>query len=98
MKIHHDLSHVDRYLANYSHTGLESFESEFQITLRRIRKFKEIGPATKVLEVGTGIGTVFEGSLKELANTPRRFKPVKTIALCFSPGTFFICKKGEILS
>ena len=56
MKIHHDLSHVDRYLAKYSHTGLESFESEFQITLKRIRKFKEIGPGTKVLEVGTGMG------------------------------------------
>jgi 2-polyprenyl-3-methyl-5-hydroxy-6-metoxy-1,4-benzoquinol methylase len=56
MKVHHDLSHVNRYLTKYSNIGLESFESQFQITLRRIRKFKEIGPGTKVLEVGTGIG------------------------------------------
>jgi SAM-dependent methyltransferase len=57
MEIHHTaLSDVDRYIEQHRDTGIEAYEPRFESYLRPVRRFVEIGPATEILEVGTGPG------------------------------------------
>jgi len=56
MKVHHDLHVVEGYLGDQRKLVLQDFVPEFENTIKRIRKFKEIDSGSKVLEVGTGAG------------------------------------------
>jgi SAM-dependent methyltransferase len=56
MKVHHDLHVVEGYLNDQRQLTLQDFVHQFEMTIRRIRKFKEIDSGTKLLEVGTGSG------------------------------------------
>jgi SAM-dependent methyltransferase len=56
MKVHHDLHVVEGYLSDQRKLVLQDFVPQFENTIKRIRKFKEIDSGSKVLEVGTGAG------------------------------------------
>ena len=56
MKVHHDLRVVEGYLSDQRQLTLQEFVPQFEMTIARIRKFKEIDSGTKILEVGTGSG------------------------------------------
>lgn len=56
MKVHHDLHVVEKYLKDQRKLALQDFMPQFENTIKRIRKFKEIHSGTKILEVGTGSG------------------------------------------
>jgi 2-polyprenyl-3-methyl-5-hydroxy-6-metoxy-1,4-benzoquinol methylase len=56
MKVHHDLHVVEEYLNDQRQLTLQDFVHQFDKTIKRIRKFKEIDSGTKILEVGTGSG------------------------------------------
>ena len=56
MKIHYDLQHVQEYVQQQRQLRLEDLEDQFEKTIQRIRKFKDIDSNTKILEVGTGSG------------------------------------------
>lgn len=56
MKVHYHLRHVEGYLRQQSGIKPEAIESQFEKTILRIKKFKDITPDTKILEIGTGTG------------------------------------------
>jgi SAM-dependent methyltransferase len=56
VKVQHDLHVVEGFLSDQRKLTLQDFLPVFESTLKRIRKFKEINPSTKILEVGTGSG------------------------------------------
>lgn len=56
MKVHHDLHVIGKYLIDQRKLAIQDFVSQFEKTIKRIKKFKEIHSGTKILEVGTGTG------------------------------------------
>jgi SAM-dependent methyltransferase len=57
MRIHEqELTDVSRYVDSHKHVKLEDKQPEYELYLKRVTKFKEIGPETRILEVGTGTG------------------------------------------
>jgi SAM-dependent methyltransferase len=56
VKVHYHLHHVEGYLRQQSGIKPEAIESQFEKTILRIKKFKDITPDTKILEIGTGTG------------------------------------------
>ncbi len=59
MEIHHqELSDTSAYLAKHAAQTLDEKRPEFDRLLRYVRKFHPIGPATRMLEVGTGTGAI----------------------------------------
>jgi 2-polyprenyl-3-methyl-5-hydroxy-6-metoxy-1,4-benzoquinol methylase len=56
VRIHYDLLHVEEYLRKQSFIRPEEIESQFNNTITRIKKFKDITPETRILEIGTGTG------------------------------------------
>jgi 2-polyprenyl-3-methyl-5-hydroxy-6-metoxy-1,4-benzoquinol methylase len=57
MEIHREeLNDVSRYINNKRSHKLEDFLYQYQGYMKAVRKYHEVGPETKILEVGTGIG------------------------------------------
>jgi SAM-dependent methyltransferase len=58
MKVHQDecLSDVSRYIASKKNLRLEDHELEYRNTLRLIKRFVNLTPDIKMLEIGTGTG------------------------------------------
>ena len=57
MQIHHEApADVTKYMELHRNIALEEKIPQFEGLLRPIRRFKEITPETKILEVGTGSG------------------------------------------
>ena len=57
MEVYHgELSDVERYLRNRSSIRLEHKEERYQSLLRCLSRVKPVTPATRMLEVGTGLG------------------------------------------
>lgn len=51
-----DLSDITRYIEEKKDLSLQDYEQPFRQMLRYVEKFKQIGPETRMLEVGTGTG------------------------------------------
>lgn len=51
-----ELNDVVRYIENHKHIKVADKLGEFEDLMSRIRPFKEIGPDTRILEIGTGTG------------------------------------------
>jgi len=57
MRIHNEqLASVDYYLDYYRDYRLEDMESQFETEMSKVRRFVDLGPNTRMLEIGTGIG------------------------------------------
>jgi hypothetical protein len=57
MQIHDtELAAATRYIENKKDISIQDCEQPFRLMLRYVEKFKQIGPETKILEVGTGTG------------------------------------------
>jgi SAM-dependent methyltransferase len=56
MKIYYDLPHVNSYIQGNIYLTLEDMEPQYQSTIKRINKYKEINKDTRILEVGIGTG------------------------------------------
>jgi len=57
MKIHYDApADVHKYIGTHRNIALEAKIPQFESLLRPVRRFKELTPETKILEVGTGSG------------------------------------------
>jgi SAM-dependent methyltransferase len=57
MKVHVEpLSDVTRYIENHKHIMLEDNENEFQSTVWRLNRFKQIDENVRMLEIGIGTG------------------------------------------
>lgn len=50
------LATVREYLAEISHKSLEDYEPEFRKTIALLRRVKEFGPGSDILEIGSGSG------------------------------------------
>lgn len=53
---HEDLSDVDRYIERNASLKLEEKEEVFNSLFASVKKYKDINPSTKILEIGTGTG------------------------------------------
>ena len=57
MEIHSgNLGDVQRYIETHKHLGLEPHQRAYENILRYVRSRREIGPRTRILEIGTGTG------------------------------------------
>jgi len=51
-----ELSDVSRYIENNCHLALEDHLPKFEDYLRRVNRFRKIGPGSEILEIGIGTG------------------------------------------
>jgi SAM-dependent methyltransferase len=57
MKIHQEeLSDVTRYIENFGTVNIADYEGQYENYMRILRRFKDITPETRILEIGTGTG------------------------------------------
>ena len=57
MKVHEgELTDVTRYLESRKSETLEGLQPEYQAYMKLIRKFADVTPQTRILEIGTGTG------------------------------------------
>lgn len=57
MKVHNEpLSDVVRYLDSKNHLTLENMRPDYDSYMRVVRRFIEVAPQTRILEIGTGTG------------------------------------------
>lgn len=57
MQIHQEaIPEITRYLDNKKHLSVEDMRPDYEAYMRVVKRFKDVTPATRILEVGTGTG------------------------------------------